>query len=146
MQKILTFMAQSVKRAGTYLPHVTWNPRQANLKTHELTSFAQHMMRQAMDVKYHRHIVCEARHWQMTHYGAQDCHSMFNVDMHYSVIYHGVSQSGKSFMVKDATVGIPSPPPICRSLKLFPKKGQGHDSRHGDDHAGNVETSVQHAR
>ncbi len=50
------------------------------------------MLRQAIDIKISRHIVCEARHWQMTHYGAQDCHSMMNVDMHYCAIYHGMSQ------------------------------------------------------
>jgi hypothetical protein len=109
MNKILIFMAQSVKRASTFLPHLTWNPHVANPETYEMTSFAQHMLRQAIDIKYQRHIVCEARHWQMTHYGAQDCHAMTNVDMHYSAIYHGLSQSGKSFMVKDATVQ----PPGC---------------------------------
>jgi hypothetical protein len=127
LKTILGWVSQNVKRAGTYLHHLTWNPRLVAPEMQDMTSFAQYMLKQAIDVKVNRHIVCEARHWQMTHYGAQDCHSMIGVDMHYNAIYHGLSQTGKSFMVKDATVKVMIPETVSTILESSRRAYNTHD-------------------
>lgn len=101
---ILTWMGREVRRVGTFLPHYDMDPSNSVPEMLELDSFANFMIREALDVKHFRHIVSPIRHWQMSHYGAQDCHSTTKVDMHYSAIYHGPSQSSKSYTLKDSTV------------------------------------------
>ena len=93
----------------------------------DITSFGQYMLKNAIDIKVNRHIVCEAKHWQMTHFGAMDCHSMIGVDMHYSAIYHGISQTGKSFMVKDATVKVMIPDTVSTVLESSRRAHNTHD-------------------
>lgn len=104
MKHVLTWMSQNVRKVSTHLPMITMDPYNATPETLEMDPFAHFMLREALDIRYARHVAVEVRHWQMTHWGAMDCYSSANLPLHYSVIYHGPSQTGKSFMVKDATI------------------------------------------
>lgn len=130
-QIILTYMAREVRRVSTYLPHYDWNPDDFIPEMWEMDSFAQFMIREALDIGYARHVVGPARAWQTTHYGVQDCHSTTNVDMHYSVIFHGPPEAGKSFVVKDATVKSCIPDSVTTMLESSNRAFNTHDDVSG---------------
>lgn len=80
------------------------------------------MLREALDVRWHRHIVSQIRHWQIVHHGAMDCYRTGDdVDIHISGIFHGMSQTGKSFLVKDATVKTCIPNTVVTQLQSSDK-------------------------
>jgi len=105
MKKIMEYMGTKVTKVGWQLNMFAMNPDDDEPEMLEMDPFAHYMAAEALVVKHGRMIAADVRHWQMTHYGAQDCHSMTN-EMHYSAIYHGLSQSSKSFTTKDATLKV----------------------------------------
>lgn len=104
VNEILKFMGKEVRKVGVFLPMFTMDPSDTSPDVYPLDPFAHYMARQAMHVKHHLHVVSETRHWQFVHHGAQDCHATQGVSVHVSAIYHGPPMTGKSYMVKSATV------------------------------------------
>lgn len=105
MRAIMEYMGTKVTKVGWQLSMFSMDPEDENPVLLEMDPFAHYMAKEAIEVKHMRHVAAPVRHWQMTRYGAQDCHSMTN-DMHYCAIYHGLSQSSKSFTTKDATLKV----------------------------------------
>jgi hypothetical protein len=105
MRAIMEYMGTKVNKVGWQLSMFSMDPEDENPVLLEMDPFAHYMAKEAIEVKHMRHVAAPVRHWQMTRYGAQDCHSMTG-DMHYCAIYHGLSQSSKSFTTKDATLKV----------------------------------------
>ncbi len=124
---LLTFMAQKVRKVGTFLPHYTMDPSVACPVVRPMDCFCQYMIREALYVRYFRFIVAEIRHWQITHHGSMDAYSLFGVDMHYSAIYYGLSQGGKSFFAKDATVKTTVEGTVSQMLESSNRAFNTHD-------------------
>lgn len=103
MQKIMEYMGTKVTKVGWQLSMFSMDPEDEDPVLLEMDPFAHYMAKEAIEVKHLRHVAAPVRHWQMTRYGAQDCHSMTG-DMHWCAIYHGLSQASKSFTTKDATL------------------------------------------
>ena len=124
---ILTFMAQKVRKVGTFLPHYTMDPTLACPIVLPMDCFCQYMIREALYVRYFRFVAAEIRHWQITHHGSKDAYSLFGVDMHYSAIYYGLSQGGKSFFAKDATVKTTVEGTVSQMLESSNRAFNTHD-------------------
>jgi hypothetical protein len=105
MKIILEWATSNMRKVSTYLPQYGLDVEDQIPQVAPMDAFANYMIRDALLVKHWRHIAQEVRHWLMTHYGTQDCYSCNeSVDVHYGSIYRGLSQSGKSYFARDATV------------------------------------------
>lgn len=124
---ILMFMAQKVKKVGTYLPHYTMNPTDPCPAVMPLDLFSQYIIREALYVKNFRFIAAEIRHWQIVHHGLKDAYSLFGVDMHIGLIYFGLSQGGKSFFAKDGSVKTTVEGTVSQMLESSNRAFNTHD-------------------
>jgi len=105
MNVILNWMGTDMKKVGVPLELYTIDPHDPEPATYPLDPFACYMARLGQQVKHFRLISDRIDRWIIVHFGAQDCHSTSKVDIHVSAIFHGLSQAGKSFLVKDALEG-----------------------------------------
>lgn len=126
------FMAKEVRKVGTYLPHYTMDPLIPTPDVLELDSFSNYMIREAMYVRNHRMIVAQVRHWQISHHGSKDAYSLFGIDIHYCSIYYGMSQGGKSYFAKDATVNTTVEGTVTQMLESSNRSFNTHDDFTGE--------------
>jgi len=131
MKEIMKYMSEHVKVVGVYLPMYTMDPNNPDPDMLELDPFANVIIREGQDLKNSRFIAAPTRHWTLIHYGAQDCHSTSNVDMHVSIIYHGLSQSSKSFTAKDATSKVCVPGTVQSILESSTRSWNVHEDYMG---------------
>jgi hypothetical protein len=131
MNAILTWMAQEVNKVSVYLPMWTMDPDDADPEMLPLDGFACYIIRQAQTVKHVFFLADRVDRWILVHHGAQDCHATTNVDMHLSAIFHGLSQAGKSWMVKLALEGVCIKGSVSSILQSSEKAWNVHDDSIG---------------
>ncbi len=102
MNKILIWMAREMRRATVPLLFVNTDPDDNSPETWPLDAFANYMIRTGCLVRTQLLVADRVDLWILIHHGAQDCHATTDVDMHLSAICHGLSQAGKSWIIKCA--------------------------------------------
>ena len=131
MNAILVFMAQEVVSVSSHLPFYTLDPDDPEPATLPLDGFANYMIRLAQQVKCYLFIADRIDRWILVHFGAQDCHSTVGVDMHISAIFHGLSQAGKSFLVKMALEAVLIKSTVTSILQSSEKAWNVHEDSIG---------------
>jgi hypothetical protein len=83
---------ENIQKVSTYIPHTM----------PEMDTVANTIIRDAMLAKHYRHVAEEVRWWILCHYGLMDCYH-YDHEVHLNLIFHGMSQTGKSYFLFDAT-------------------------------------------
>ena len=83
---------ENIRKVSTYVPHTM----------PDMDSIANVLIRDAMMAKHYRHVAEEVRWWILCHIGLMDCYH-YDHEVHLNLIFHGQSQTGKSYFLFDAT-------------------------------------------
>lgn len=105
------------KRMGSYVPTLIEN----------MDTLGCYLVRIGYIVKHDRTIMQEIRHWILVKYGSWCTYRWYETSMHVNIMFHGLSQSGKSYFNVDALDKTSIPDTITSMLETSNRAFNTHD-------------------